>query len=200
MKEIRQSDDGVYTFWNDDKQLLTPRGLACSTKSRKLADRILSDWIRHGESFSGASALPWQFTYQDNFLPLGEEGVRNAMIESFITPNDWTLCCNPPSPKAYMHFRAWFGSPDSRLDELQRWLGGLNLNQLTAACCVGNAFESLNVAYVLSLIHQQFKEEEKKIAAVKEVGQIVRKFLGVGISVKRVFSLFEMYWEGNVAE
>ena len=197
MKQLKMTSDGAYTFVDDDEQLSTPGGTPCVVKSKELAERILADWEECPDSFDGDCSLPWIYTYQENFARMGEAKVREVLVQCFKKEQDWTFHCPSANPSVWMTFRSCFGEFTSQWKEIEVWLGRLNLYQLTAACCVGNAFQSLNVAFVFSFILETEEEEPgEREAALDNIAELIEVYQGEDRDfVRNVYALFELFWK-----
>ena len=165
---IREEDGVYYIFVDDDHVLATPGGNDVYTAFKPIALRLLKDLEKYGYEYTNiASILSWHFTTIDNFAPRGEEKIVEILDDCFLKRFDWTLHCSAPDPHIMMNWLNVFGSPDKVPQELRKWLEGLTIMQLSAACCVANQYKSLNVAYVFSLLTDKIAKENFK-EAVKD--------------------------------
>ena len=191
----KQNDS--YVIFVGNKVLLTPveHNVVC-TPHEKLAKRLVEDINKFGLDYTnGNSLFSWQCTYLDRAVPYGYQIFRRAMENSFLNYPDWTFDSTYLNDeKLASFFGSWkpqtdeFGKVDKldavlmsvyasspweyRIQEMKSWLDNLSLMQLTAACCIANAYESLNVSYSLAtIIHEKVGEERDN--AINEFGSLV---------------------------
>ena len=202
-KYTYQKDGDRYVIYQDEQVLKTPAGLKVTTLYKPLADRILLDLERYGMNYrSSHSILAWHFTMIDNFASMGRARVEHAMAASFLTHPDWTC-----REKHGSDWSCAFGNWSSRQEQLAYWLQRMTLMQLTAACCIANAYESLNVAFVLALILERSRGEERDKKLSYAASLLADTYLyGTYEEICSTFKTFELYsgihmeQEGNVLD
>lgn len=180
-----------YIIYEDDHVLTTPAGNKVGTLYKHLADRIILDLERYGMNVRSASSiLAWHFTMIDNFAPMGHERVEQIMGNSFLTHVDWT--CRERYGAGWGKI---FGDWGDRREYLEQWLSKATLMQMTAACCIGNAYESLNLALVLALILEKY-EGEARDEKLGEVAQLIADTYQFGSydDIFNDFKTFELYY------
>ena len=169
------------------KPVRTPRGELLRTSYYQLAERILDDLVEYGTKYMGAeSVLPWHFTMVDNFVAMEHERVEAILSECFMQKYDWTCSTE---------YEEVFGDAIERLKEIRQWLSKCTHMQMTAACCIGNAYNSLNVAYVLALLMENssghmLKKQMKMLAEIVEENSMYDDVE----SILRVFDTFQLYY------
>ena len=88
------------------------------------------------------SIIPWHFTMIDNFIKMEHEQVEQMLNECFMEKHDWTFDVDEEV----------FGDSEERVEAIRTWLSKCTHMQMTAACCIGNAYHSINIAYVLAAL------------------------------------------------
>ena len=166
----------------------TPRGKLFNTSYYVLAERALADLEKYGEhNMTAESVIPWHFTMVDNFSQMKHEQVEAILDECFLQKYDWTYVSEHEEV---------FGDLETRISEIREWLSKCTHMQMTAVCCIGNAYHSINVAYVLAHIIENcsgslLKEQIQLLAKmVEEDGAILEDLE----SILRVFSTFQLYY------
>lgn len=138
---------------SENELLLTPKGKKVYTAYEKLADRILSDLGEFGYDYhSSESILSWHFTMIDNFAQMEHERVESVLEQSFLRQSEWTFS----DFFADDQWIAIFGERNSRVKAIRNWLSKCTHMQMTAACCIGNAYYSINLAYVFASMLEQY--------------------------------------------
>lgn len=184
-------EDERYVIYENSSPLTTPSGNIVTTLYEPLADRILLDLNRYGMNFRSASSiLSWHFTMIDNFAEMGRKRVIETMIDSFLTHIDWTCLENHGKPW-FKRFGDWY----NRRVSIAQWLSEITLMQLTAACCIGNAYESLNISLTLALIVENYTGGERD-NHLREVAHLIADTYQFGDfeEIYYDFKTFEMYY------
>lgn len=147
---VKKKDD-KYVIYEDDHIFTTPLGNQVTTLYKSIADRILLDIDRYGTDFHSAdSILSWHFTTIDSFAPMSHNRVEQILASSFLKTVDWT--CREYHGSAWLNY---FGKWEDRHDLILKWLHNATIMQMTAACCIGNAYHSLNLALTLAAIMER---------------------------------------------
>ena len=187
---IAKCEDRYYIFDTTGEKptpLKTPSGKLCDTSYYVLADRVLCDLEEYGEdNMTGESIIPWHFTMVDNFYPMQHEQVVAMLNECFLQKYDWTYDFG---------YEKVFGDSKTRVAEIKEWLSECTHMQMTAACCIGNAYHSINVAYVLALIMENCNESlwEEQFQLLAEMLEKHSMFDDVE-SILRVLDTFRFYY------
>ena len=145
--------DGQYLFMQQGQSglraLQIPSGYPLFVTDLGLARRLLADLEQYGPDCRGAqSLLPWQLTYQERFILARQEVLVRVLQDSFLSgPDGFSLrfAGHPELGKV-------FGPDAQRREAIGRWLAGRSVHELAADCCLGNAFGSLNPAYVFTCL------------------------------------------------
>lgn len=175
----------------------TPGGIAITTLYKPLAERLLSDIEMYGiDCYSPESIIPWHFTMIDNFGKMEHQEVEDILAQSFLR-RDWTLDSGIGSEKWFLYM----GDPDDRRQEIKDWLSKCTHMQMTAACCIGNAHHSLNIAYAAAWVMEHFEGEEldeklHKLATL--IGQYSQ--FSEGEDIYNDFKTFELYYGIHLKE
>ena len=180
-----------FVICDGDKVLKTPAGNPVTTLYQPLAERLVQDLNEFGpSSFSAGSVLPWHYTMIDNFASMSHEAVERELIGSFLSQPDWTFFEN--GGKNWVRV---FGEMSTRLPQMVSWLKLATIMQLTAACCIGNAYESLNIAYTLALIVEQYagEEREEKLRGLAQMIADTYEF-GSFSEIYKTAKTFELYY------
>lgn len=186
-----KSENNKFIIYDGDNVLTTPSGKAVVTIYETLAKRIVFDLERYGMNFrSISSILSWHFTMIDNFAPREHAEVEDILFNSFLTRNDWT--CRE------RHGADWsrvFGSWNERQHCIEQWLKKATHMQMTAACCIGNAYESINLAFVLAVVLENYEDEERD-AQLRNVAQLLADTYEFGPfdDIYDSFKTFELYY------
>lgn len=152
--------DGRYFFIDEDKEYAaTPRGAILSTSYMNLAERILEDLDTYGpDNFSADSILPWHYTMVENFSKMDHKQVEDVLADSFINRYDWTYTTDVEDTE----WKEIWGVRGVREGEIMEWLSKITHMQMTAACCIGNAYHTINIAYMLATIMETCDGDERE--------------------------------------
>ena len=186
-----QEIDGKYMFFDGKQPLKTPGGNDVTTTYKPLAERILSDLEKRGMEFRSIdSILAWHFTTIDNFAPMGHDRVFRELAKSFLMTTDWT--CKE------RHGSEWlctFGKWNDRGIRIADWLQKATVMQMTAACCIGNAYESINIAFALAVIMEKYSGADRE-NAMKDLANLIAEnaYCGTEEEIIRDFGTFELYY------
>lgn len=142
----------LHKLENEKKVVKTPGGNLLETSDEKLAERILADLEEYGTDYMGPiSILPWQYTYRDSFYTIPQGEIVKILDECFLQKHDWTFD---------YRLENVFGFEYERKSNIKTWFEKCSPGQLVAACCIGNAYHSVNVAYVLALLLENYSGDE----------------------------------------
>ena len=127
----------------------TPAGKVVTTKHKGLASRLLNYLGDHGMEYHAPnSVLAWHFTYVESFSRMEHGAIETMLDRCFLQSRDWTYAVTDRRYK----WKTLFGDEAERIGVIRSWLTACTPMQLTAVCCIGNAYASLNLAYVLANI------------------------------------------------
>lgn len=199
-KIVKQSRDGrwliakiedkyffIDTAPKESAPLRTPNGILVDTTYYQLAERILDDLSAYGtEHMTAESVLPWHFTMVENFSLMKHEQIEAILDECFMRKHDWTY---------EVDHDEIFGDEDERIAAIRKWLSKCTHMQMTAACCIGNAYHSINVAYVLAALMEKYtgralRKQFKTLAEIVEEHAIFDDL----DSIMSVFDTFNLYY------
>ena len=182
--------EGCYFFIDEyEEYATTPRGVALKTSYLDLAERILEDLDTYGpDDFSPDSILPWHYTMVENFSKMQHKQVEAVLADSFVNRYDWTYTVDMKGTK----WETIWGKRGVRETEIMAWLGKITHMQMTAACCIGNAYHTINVAYMLATIMEDYTGAERE-AMFEELADIVGENSEFFASVDD-FRNFELYY------
>jgi len=140
--------NGIYKFNYRGESVLAPNGKPAEVDDKRLAEAIKRHIDTHGPEMTGASdILAWHYTYQCNFKPMGQARVVEMLKECFLRKSkDITFVLGAKIKK----IADIFGTEKKTVPEVEKWLEGLSTRQLTAACCIGNAYHSINLARLIA--------------------------------------------------
>lgn len=185
---IAKIDDVHYFFDTSAEKPVpveTPQGRLLETSYYVLAERILEDLYVYGEdNMTGESVIPWQFTILDNFGLMKHEQVEKMLDECFIQKYDWTYDAD---------YDEVFGDKEERISTIRKWLSKCTHMQMTAACCIGNAYHSLNVAFVLATLIENYSGKSL-YKQFKALAKIVSSRYEDLDSILSVFETFNLYY------
>ena len=192
-------DERYYFLDKDGDKLCTPGGNVISTLYRKLADRIFSDIVSYGLNDMGSySVLPWHYTMIDNFAKMGKDRVIQVLEQSFLSQRDWTFLPNDNT------WQQVFGIERFREEEIKVWLSKCSIMQMTAACCIGNAYHSINMAFSMAKVLELAPYENKRtaMASFSDLAATGTEKLGLGspFDVMQDFDTFELYYGIHLEE
>lgn len=182
---------------NEEELVQTPKGNDLSTSYRELADRLLSDLETFGSDYCGSdSSLAWQYSIIDNFLPLKREEIVRILDDCFLKRADWTLDENDES----LLTKLVFNNRPGKRDQIHEWLTKCTYLQLTAACSVANAYQSLNIAYELANNMEKSTgvELDEQNGLLADTIALVMDVMPV--EVLTVFELFELFYGIHLRE
>lgn len=195
------SKDGNYFFreaYDHGEWAKTPNNNLLSTQYEVLADRILSDLGSFGCDYRGSeSSIPWQYTLIDSFFAPSHEEVERMLDKSFLQKEDWTL---DSGLEKYGEIRDLFGIRVGKRDQIRKWLAKCTKMQMTAACCIGNAYHSLNVAYQLAAFIEQHQSDDLSDQMSKLADTVAMMVGEVPFDVMQTFRLFELYYRIHFQE
>lgn len=156
-----------------------------------VADRILLDLNRYGMNFHSVdSILAWHFTLIDNFAPMGHERVERILAGSFLRTTDWT-CKENRGADWYKAFGKW----SMRKEQIVEWLEKATIMQMTAACCIGNAYNSINLALTLAIIMEKYTGHDRT-RAFDVLAKLIEdnSYYGPYVDIIRDFNTFSLYY------
>lgn len=134
--------DGTYVIYDGRKTLKTPAGNPVTTLYKELADRLVLDLNTKGYDFHSAdSILAWHFTMIDNIAGMSHSNIENVLLQSFMQAPDWTFSGDCNDEKWEIIFGHW----NTRKKQIEKWLEKCTKMQLTAICCIGNAYHTLKI-------------------------------------------------------
>ncbi|NLT46233.1 MAG: hypothetical protein GXX80_12085 [Thermotogaceae bacterium] len=183
--------DGYFHFYDGKKKMTTPEGNYVITSYEKIAHRIIEDLDKYGMVFhSPCSILSWHFTMLDSFCCLEHDEVKEILVSCFLKKHDWTCQVD--------HGEDWlkaFGKWRVRKNLIHKWLEKATHMQMTAACCIGNAYNSLNLALTLAIIMEKNSGVQREIA-LEALADLLSEDLSCGdkSEIIDVFRTFELYY------
>lgn len=187
---IAKVEDRYYFFDTAQEKpvpLKTPSGKLVVTSYYQLAERILDDLSAYGTEYMTAeSVIPWHFTMVDNFVVMEHEQVEAMLDDCFLQKHDWTYGADSEEI---------FGDEEDRIPAIREWLSKCTHMQMTAACCIGNAYHSINVAYVLAVLMENYtgKALRKQFKALAEIVEENAMYDDLD-SIMNVFDTFNLYY------
>ena len=199
---IMLESDGNYYFAHsegkDTALVKTPAGNAVRTSYKDLADRILNDLDTFGYNYrSPESILAWHFTMIDNFSMMEHSTVEKILDQSFMQKSDWTFDENQDDED----WTEIFGEEENRNNTIREWLSKCTHMQMTAACCIGNAYHSINIAFVLARLMENHEGNKLKQKFSHLAGQIAENsFYGPAEDILVDFTTFELYYGIHLKE
>ena len=188
--------DGCYFFIDEDEEYATtPRGSVLKTSYLELAERILEDLDTFGpDDFSADSILPWHYTMVENFSKMEHKQVEDVLADSFINRYDWTYVTDVEDTE----WKDIWGVRGIREGEIMEWLSKITHMQMTAACCIGNAYHTINLSYMLATIMEKYEGEERE-AKFNDLADFVGENSEFYASVDD-FKNFELYYGIHLKE
>lgn len=189
-------NDDCYFFIDENKEYATtPRGAVLKTCYLELAERIIKDLDIYGpDVFSAESILPWHYTMVENFSKMEHKQVENVLADSFINRYDWTYTTDVEGTE----WEEIWGVRGIREGEIMEWLSKITHMQMTAACCIGNAYHSINIAYILATIMETYDGNEREIK-FKELADFVGENSEYYATIDD-FKTFELYYGIHLKE
>lgn len=185
-------EDKQYVIYDGDKIVTTPAGHKVHTLYKPLADRIVGDLNKFGYSFHSASSiLSWHFTMIDSFAPMDHDTVVEVLSQSFLSRPDWT--CEE------WHGSSWqrvFGDWSTRSNQISKWFEVASHMQLTAVCCIGNAYRSANIALELAKTMERFPAGDERDARFKLIAGMIANAMQTGSQsdIYNDYKTFELYY------
>ncbi len=133
----------------------------------------------------------------DNFSKMEHADVEDILDQCFLQQYDWTLDCDCDDDT----WTSVFSVEESRKPVLKEWLSKCTQMQMTAACCIGNAYHSLNMAYVIARLMENYtgnklNQEFKKLAHLI----VENSSYGLEKSIICDFKTFELYYGIHLEE
>ena len=189
-------NDGCYFFIDENEEYATtPRGVVLKTSYLELAERILEDLDIYGpDDFSAESILPWHYTMVENFSKMEHKQVEDVLADSFINRYDWTYTTDVEGTE----WEEIWGVRGVREGEIVEWLSKITHMQMTAACCIGNAYHTINIAYMLATIMETCDGDERE-ARFKELADFVGENSEYYATIDD-FKTFELYYGIHLKE
>lgn len=182
---------GRYYFFDamDEEDMLveTPSGKIMQTSYYQLAERILEDLATYGDEYMTAeSIIPWHCTMIDNFVSMEHEQIEEMLDECFLQACDWTYAVGRDDI---------FGDKEERIPTIRKWLSKCTHMQMTAVCCIGNAYHSINIAFVLAALMENYsgKALRKQFKALAEIVEENALYDDLD-SIMKVFDTFNLYY------
>lgn len=174
-----------------NKIFLTPGGVPISADSLELANIIICDLEKYGSFYRGPeSIIPWHYTFVEYFSNMDHTEIEAELEKSFLNKSDWT----------YVVKRSIFGEEKSRKKDIKKWLTNCTKLQLTAACCIGNGYHSLNLAYILAGLMENFSGTEREVQIIK-LAYLVESsgMFGSKDEIMTSFNNFETYYGSDLS-
>ena len=183
-------DNDYYCFIDEKKQYATtPRGSILQTDCIELAKRILEDLVDFGlDDYSPDNILPWHYTLLEKFSKMDHRKVEEILIDSFVNQYDWTYNVDISETS----LKNIWGKRGIRELEIMAWLSKITHMQMTAACCIGNAYHSINISYMLATIMEKYKGDERE-KVFNDLADFVGKHSKYFVNVDD-FKNFEFYY------
>ena len=184
-------ENGKYFIYEGEQLLRTPGGKKVYVSDKALAERFILDLTRYGKDYHSASSiLAWHYTWLDNFSPMPHVDLENLMADSFLKKTDWT--CAEDWSEEWRHV---FGTWPERMKAIKVWLSNASRMQITAACCIGNAYESLNVSYAVARIVEAYEGPEKE-EELKKIARMIADTYSYGPfnQIYEDFKTFDLYY------
>ncbi len=188
--------DGCYFFIDEDEEYATtPRGAVLKTSYFELAERILEDLDTYGpDDFSADSILPWHYTMVENFSKMEHKQVEDVLADSFINRYDWTYTTDVEGTE----WEEIWGVRGVREGEIMEWLSKITHMQMTAACCISNAYHTINLAYMLATIMETYDSDERE-AKFNDLADFIGENSEYYASIDD-FKTFELYYGIHLKE
>lgn len=150
MYGIRQVGEW-YLIEKDSQPLLTPKGRPVETIHKSLADRLISDLTKYGESpCDPVSIVAFHYAMIDFFSVMPREELEHSVAIGLDPENDWTFNCPTAAPENIFKWINLFGRRSENVERGKRWLSSLSLPQLCAVCVLGRALESVNIPFIVA--------------------------------------------------
>ena len=149
--------------------------------------------IEMPDNYSADSVLPWHYTMVENFARMEHRDVENVLIDSFINRYDWTYTVDLDHEWGEL-----FGERGTRESEIMEWLKKITHMQMTAACCIGNAYHTINISYILAIIMEKY-DDEKRYEMFEELSEIINDNSDYFANVDD-FKTFELYYGIHLKE
>ena len=188
-----------YQIWDCDEEewARTPGGTLLTTSYEELAERILEDIDSFGPDYMGGdSVLPWHYTMVERFSKMDHAAVEKLLDDCFLKKTDWSLDANVSSES----LRELFGMRPNKKKQIRDWLSSCTIMQMNAACCIGNSFHSLNMAYVLADYLEKYTGEEldEKMGVLAD--HIAAFTNDVPFEVMAILATFKLYYGIHLKE
>lgn len=196
--ELYKIDSRLY-FWDSDEEqwARTPGGVILSTAYEELASRILEDLDSFGPEYMGGdSVLPWHYTMVEHFSKMDHAAVEKMLDDSFLKKTDWSLDANVTAGNV----RELFGMRDDKRRLIRDWLSKCTIMQMTAACCIGNSFHSLNIAYILAEYMEKYDENEMEGRMLLLANAVAQLTNDVPFDVIATMMVFKLYYGIHLKE
>lgn len=127
----------------------------------------------------------------DNFSRMDHSDVEEILDQSFMQRNDWTFEENQDDED----WTVVFDEEESRNDTIREWLSNCTHMQMTAACCIGNAYHSINIAFVLARLMENYEGDKLKQKFIHLARQIAESSVyGPAEDIIGDFTTFELYY------
>jgi hypothetical protein len=132
------------------------------------------------------SIIPWHCTMIDNFASIKHTQIEEMLDESFLQAYDWTYAVGRNDI---------FGDIEERIPMIRKWLSKCTHMQMTAVCCIGNAYHSINIAFVLAALmeHYSGKALRKQFKALAEIVEENALYDDLD-NIMKVFDTFNLYY------
>lgn len=180
-----RKDGEWYFIEKNSKVLTTPMGQPVKTRNMALADRLVADLKKYGESPSDpVSIVAFHYAMLDFFSTVPRQELESNVAIGLDPENDWTFDC-PAASELKMKWMANFAKHYSNTEPGKKWLSTLSTMQLCAVCVIGRALESVNIPFIVAttLSPDQIAGFAKTIHAfypyvrTKEIQQYLESFL-----------------------
>jgi len=145
--------EGWYYLEKNGRQLTSLGGNRVRTMFKDLAERLVVDLEKYGESPSSpVSLVAFHYSMLDFFVDGNREDMERQIIIGFDRGWDWTLTCPSGNPDLMMEWMSLFGRGETQIENGIAWVKTLTKMQLCAVTVIGAYFESVNIPYLVATL------------------------------------------------
>ncbi len=189
---------GLYRIvMNVHEDLKTSPCTTFQISDKTIADRMLKDLIALGpESYTDAlSSLCYAFTYDNMITNCNIEAIQHNLSELPYEEDFWFQPAFSGLPPARVIWDLIFYDAN-RANEVREWIKRLSRIQVAAICCVFQATENMNMAYLFGKML-----EDGNLGMLENLKNLYNNLLSSSLDgeyIERLFDVFKIFYTSNL--
>ncbi len=182
-------DGSIYSFQDGNRRpYKTPRGKPITTNSKELANALFKSFIPEKDlPFPAQELISWQSSYVDFVSNMTPDQMSFLLMNDFLMNEDWSV-----PYLGHVDFEPQFETWQDRAEQIYNWIQKCTLMQANAASCIAHSYESLNLAFRLAAIVENFSGTEREYHLKGHANRLdcPGAFCGDALGSFKLFSLY----------